>query len=104
MLVFLGIHRNAAKIFLHMAVNGSTTSDDLEKALNMGQPSVSTAIKFLNDMNWLRTEFIRSDGKGRPRHRYSLAEDLDTTIGEIENLVNEAICRLNDGLESLKVL
>ena len=103
-MVALGIHRNAAKVFLYMAANGNTTSDELERVLELGQPSVSTAIKDLNGMGWLNTEYIMSDRKGRPRHKYSLSDCPSKIIEEIERKVNVAIKSLNSGLAILKAL
>lgn len=102
LLVALSLRRNAAKVLIHIAFNGEMTSDDLEEALGIGQPSVSAAIKDLCGMGWLTIEHMRSDTKGRPRHTYKLSKGFSEIADEIEGIAKIRIWEINEGLRYLR--
>ncbi|MEA4977454.1 MAG: MarR family transcriptional regulator [Methanomassiliicoccaceae archaeon] len=102
LLIALNMRRNSAKVLIYMAGHDAATSDDLEAALGIGQPSVSAAIKDLDEMGWLATEQIRSDTKGRPRHKYRLSKAFDAIADEIEEMARKRILEIDEGLRRLR--
>ena len=103
LLVALNIRRNSAKVLIYMACHGEATSDDLESALGIGQPSVSAAIKDLDGLGWLTTEQMRSDTKGRPKHKYRLSKAFEAIADEIERMARNRISEIEDGLKHLRL-
>ncbi|HKM09599.1 MAG TPA: hypothetical protein VJX93_03805 [Candidatus Methanomethylophilaceae archaeon] len=104
LLVSLNMRRNSVKVLLYMAIREYATSDELEKALNIGQPSVSTAIKDISDKGWLNVELIHTETKGRPKHRYSLSKEFSEIVKDMEVMLEDFLKRIDGGLEYLKSL
>lgn len=94
----LGLRRNSVRILTHLANNRDVTADELEVLMDISQPSVSTAIKELIDRGWVETNFIRSEGKGRPRHQYSLSKPYEEVVDDIEFETQYLINRLERGI------
>lgn len=98
LLVALDMRRNSVKVLIYMAEHDEVTSDELEIALGIGQPSVSAAIKDIDVKGWLNVEQIRTESKGRPRHKYRLSKDFSTIAVEIEEMARKLILNINNGL------
>lgn len=98
LLVALDMRRNSVKVLIYMAEHEEVTSDELEVALDIGQPSVSAAIKEIGAKGWLEVEQIRTESKGRPRHKYRLSKDFLTIAKEIEEMTRKLIVNINGGL------
>lgn len=101
LLVALDMRRNSVKVLIYMAEHREVTSDELEFALGIGQPSVSAAIKDIGIKGWLYVEQIRTENKGRPRHKYRLSKDFSIIVIEIEELARKLIRNINSGLSYL---
>jgi predicted transcriptional regulator len=98
LLVSLDMRRNSVKVLIYMAKHNEVTSDDLEVSLGIGQPSVSAAIKDIDQKGWLTIEQIHTDSKGRPRHKYRLSKDFSSIAVEIEDMARNLIVNINGGL------
>ncbi len=94
----LGLRRNSVRILAHLGNNREVTADELEVLMNISQPSVSTAIKELIERGWVETSFIRSEGKGRPRHQYSLSKPYEKVVDDIELETRDLINQLERGV------
>lgn len=102
LLVALDMRRNSVKVLIYMAKHDEVTSDDLEVALGIGQPSVSAAIKDISMKGWLTVQQIHTDSKGRPRHNYRLSKDFSEIAVEIEEMARNLILNINNGLNYLR--
>ena len=61
LLVALDMRRNSVKVLIYMAEHDEVTSDELEVALGIGQPSVSAAVKDIGVKGWLSVEQIHTN-------------------------------------------
>ena len=100
----LGIRQSGAKILKYMAVHDEVTSDELETAIDISQPSISIAIKELINRGWVEVGYIRSEGKGRPRHLYTLSKPFSEVADDIESDAKELIRKIEEGVEYFKEL
>ena len=98
LLVALDMRRNSVKVLIYMAKHEEVTSDELEVALGIGQPSVSAAIKDIDAKGWLTVEQIRTDSKGRPKHKYRLSKNFSAITVEIEEMARKLILNIDSGL------
>jgi predicted transcriptional regulator len=96
--ISLGVRRNTIRILIYMANRKEVTSDELEDAMGMSQPSVSTAIKELTDKGWIKVNFIYTEGKGRPRHKYDLSKPFQEIVDDIECETNVLINKLKESI------
>ncbi len=104
LLISLGMRRNSVRVLLYMAVHEDVTSDELEAALGIGQPSVSAAIKDISEKGWLEVELIHTETKGRPKHKYKLSKTFSEIVKDVEAMVEEFLKRIDRGLEYLRSL
>ena len=100
----LGIRQNSVRMLKHMAACDGVTSDELEAVVDISQPSISIAIKELIDHGWVKVDFIRAQGKGRPRHLYSLSKPLCEIVDDIEVEARGIINRMEEGVAFLREL
>lgn len=100
----LGIRQSGAKILKYMALHEEVTSDELEMAIEISQPSISISIKELIEHGWVKVDFIRAEGKGRPRHLYSLSKPFPKVVDDIEHNAKNLITKLEKGVEFFREL
>ena len=99
LLIEIGTNKNVAKMLVFLANTPKATSRDLERGMDMRQPEVSIAIKYLTDQGWIKSRDVPSEKKGRPMRDYSLAVPVKEIIAVIEkSKKNEA----NNQLELLR--
>ncbi len=98
LLVALDMSRNSVKVLIYMAEHDEVTSDELEVALGIGQPSVSAAVKDIGVKGWLSVEQIHTENKGRPKHKYYLSKDFSAIASEIEEMARNLILNINGGM------
>ncbi len=72
-----GLHHNVAHTLVFIRSKDETTSKEIQKATDLRQPEVSIAIQELREKGWVdKTDYKKGKGKGRPIHKYFLAEDF----------------------------
>jgi len=100
LLIGIGTKKNIAKIIVFLANISEATSHSIERGIDMRQPEVSTAIKYLTDRQWIKCREIPSERKGRPTKNYSLAvpveEIMETLEKERTHEINDTLCLIKD--------
>lgn len=95
LLIKIGTKKNVARMLVFLSNTPNATSREIERGVDMRQPEVSIAIKYLAKQGWINCEEIPSDKKGRPQKNYSLAVPVKEIISSIEEeKKNEANNRL----------
>jgi predicted transcriptional regulator len=85
LLIKIGIKKNIAKVLVFLAKTPEATSRAIERGIDMRQPEISTALKYLMDWEWIRSRESPSENKGRPTKIYELAKPIHEIIDCIEN-------------------
>ncbi len=80
MLENIGTPRDVAKILVALNDGGFQSSRELQKSCGLRQPEISMAMKKMLDDELVACEPLKSGGRGRPSHRYSLNGSLDEMI------------------------
>ena len=95
LLIDIGMKTNVAKVLVFLANAEESTSRDIERGIDMRQPEVSLAMKYMAGQGWIASNEIPSVKKGRPNKKYSLALPVKDIVALIEkNAKNEAIKQL----------
>lgn len=95
LLIDIGMKTNVAKVLVFLANTEESTSRDIERGIDMRQPEVSLAMKYMAGQGWITSNEIPSVKKGRPNKKYSLALPVKDIVAVIEkNAKNEAIQQL----------
>jgi len=95
LLIDIGMKTNVAKVLVFLANSEESTSRDIERGIDMRQPEVSLAMKYMAGQGWITSNEIPSVKKGRPNKKYSLALPVKDIVAVIEkNAKNEAIQQL----------
>ncbi len=76
----LKIPRGVAALITYLANNCDATSREIEMATGMSQPNISTAMRMLQENNWVTEREVRTKGKGRPKKIYNLAISIEKLI------------------------
>jgi len=84
LLIKIGTKKNVARMLVFLSNTPNATSREIERGVDMRQPEVSIAIKYLAKQGWINCEEIPSDKKGRPQKNYSLAVPVKEIISSIE--------------------
>lgn len=84
LLIDIGMKKNIAKLLVFFSNTPEATSRQIERGIDLRQPEVSIAIRYLVEQNWISCKEIPSDKKGRPQKNYSLAVPLKDIIAAIE--------------------
>jgi predicted transcriptional regulator len=85
--------KNIAKVLVFLASTPEATSRAIERGIDLRQPEVSIAMKYLMDQGWIRSRVNPSERKGRPMKIYELAK-LTTVI--MDNIEKEKKKKAND--------
>ena len=84
LLMGLGLKRNVAKVLVYLANTKESTSRDIERGTDLRQPEVSIAMRFLTEVNWVKSRESRAESKGRPVKIYELARPITEIMDSIE--------------------
>jgi predicted transcriptional regulator len=84
LLVEIGTRKNIAKMLVYLANTKEATSRDMELGADMRQPEVSTAVKELASLGWIKERKIPSENKGRMIRKFSLSVPVKEIIATIE--------------------
>jgi predicted transcriptional regulator len=82
--VKIGMKTNTAKVLVFLASITEATSRAIERGLDMRQPEVVIAMKYLLDRGWVRSRESTSEKGGRPMKIYELAKPIIVIIDSIE--------------------
>ena len=93
MLVNIGVEQNVASVLVALRGAGFQSSKNLQKTCKLRQPEISIAMQQLLTNDMVAVEPLKSGGRGRPRHRYSLngefADIIQPFIDETETHINQ---------------
>ncbi|PXY71687.1 MAG: hypothetical protein CXX80_07475 [Methanobacteriota archaeon] len=78
-----GVSHPAALVLVCLLVKGPNDSSGLQNSCGIRQPEVSIGIAELRGLGILGIEAVRRNGRGRPRHLYSLCGGIDETLEPI---------------------
>ena len=78
-----GISHPAARVLVCLLVKGANDSQGLQESCGIRQPEVSIGISELRELGIVEIESERRNGRGRPRHQYSLCGGLEETLEPI---------------------
>jgi predicted transcriptional regulator len=84
LLIEIGMKKNTAKVLVFLASITEATSRAIERGLDMRQPELVIALKYLMDQGWVRRRESTSEKKGRPMKIYELAKPITVIIDSIE--------------------
>jgi predicted transcriptional regulator len=91
LLIDIGMKRNVAKVLVFLVYAKEATSRAIERGIDLRQPEVSLAIKYMAGQGWVTSDEIPSAKKGRPNKKYSLAMPVKEIMAAIErNTKDEA--------------
>lgn len=91
LLIDIGMKRNVAKVLVFLVFAKEATSRAIERGIDLRQPEVSLAIKYMAGHGWVTSDEIPSAKKGRPNKKYSLAMPVKEIMAAIEkNTKDEA--------------
>ena len=80
----IGTKRNVAKVLVFLINVKEATSRAIERGIDLRQPEVSLAIKYMAGQGWVTSKEIPSDKKGRPNKKYTLAIPVKDIMAAIE--------------------
>lgn len=101
-LISLGMNRHVARTLAYLQNVDEATSVELETGMEMRQPEVSTAMKYLTERRWINEREEKKSGKGRPHKIYSLKVGFNDIIGELEKHRRKAVEEAQAKIERLK--
>ena len=84
LLIDIGMKRNVAKVLVFLVFAKEATSRAIERGIDLRQPEVSLAIKYMAGQGWVTSDEIPSAKKGRPNKKYSLAMPVKEIMAAIE--------------------
>ena len=84
LLIDIGMKRNVAKVLVFLIHAKEATSRAIERGVDLRQPEVSLAIKYMAGQGWVTSDEIPSAKKGRPNKKYSLAMPVKEIMAAIE--------------------
>ncbi len=100
-LMGLGLKRNVAKTLTFLRNGEKVTSRDIEIASDLRQPEVSTAMRELDNLNWVIIKEVKKPGKGRPFKIYQLDKNINTII---DHLGKQKVMESKTMLENIQKL
>ena len=84
LLMDIGTKRNVAKVLVFLINTKEATSRAIERGIDLRQPEVSLAIKYMAGQGWVKSKEIPSEKKGRPNKKYTLAIPVKDIMAAIE--------------------
>tara|TARA_B100001750_G_scaffold247400_1_gene273022 strand:+ start:526 stop:942 length:417 start_codon:yes stop_codon:yes gene_type:complete len=102
MLVNIGVDSNVAKVLVALSDGQFQSSTNLQKICKLRQPEISMAMQQLLSTDMVAYEPLKSGGRGRPIHRYSLNGQFTEIIQPFIVEAEEHISQLADDLARLE--
>ncbi len=102
MLDNIGVDQNVALVLVALREGGFQSSRNLQKVCKLRQPEISIAVQqlLINDM--VAVEPLKSGGRGRPSHRYSLNGEFADIIQPFIDVAEVHINQLENDLARLE--
>jgi len=85
LLIEIGMKKSTAKVLVFLANITEASSRVMERGLDLRQPEVSVATRYLMEQNWITSRESKEESKGRPIKIYKLAKSIYEIIANIEN-------------------
>lgn len=101
-LIRTGMNKNSAKVLVYIALNQGTTSENIERDMNLRQPDVSVSVQDLYKRGWLSRVSVKRLGKGRPKYIYNLSKPFRDIVDEIGREEMEKIKEIEENIRGLK--
>lgn len=95
----VGVSKNEGKILGYLFKVDDALARDIERGVDLRQPEVSTASKTLLERNLIKGTNMKSEGKGRPLIKYSLARSKGDTVKSINKLFSDRVHKLENDME-----
>jgi len=80
----VGTHRNVAKVLVFLANTAKATQQTIERGLDLRQPEVSIALRYMTEQGWVTSAKVPSEKKGRPVNQVALALPIRQILASIE--------------------
>jgi len=100
----VGISKNEGKILGYLFKVDNAFARDIERSVDLRQPEVSAASKILLERNLIKGINMKSEGKGRPLIKYSLARSKGNTIKSVNKLFSDRIQMIKNDMEKFNTL
>lgn len=97
-----GLSKNSAKVLVYITLNQGTTSENIERDMNLRQPDVSVSVQDLYSRGWLSRVSVKRAGKGRPKYIYNLSKPFRDIVSEIERGEMEKIKEMEENIKKLR--
>jgi predicted transcriptional regulator len=78
-----GVSHPAALVLVCLLERGPNDSSGLQNSCGIRQPEVSIGVAELRELGIIEIEAVRKNGRGRPRHLYSLFGGIYETLEPI---------------------
>ena len=102
MLDNIGVDQNVALVLVALREGGFQSSRNLQKVCKLRQPEISIAVQQLLTNDMVAVEPLKSGGRGRPSHRYSLNGEFADIIQPFIDAAEVHINQLESDLARLE--
>ncbi|MDP6098993.1 MAG: hypothetical protein QF566_02320 [Candidatus Thalassarchaeaceae archaeon] len=102
MLDNIGVDQNVALVLVALREGGFQSSRNLQKVCKLRQPEISIAVQQLLTNDMVAVEPLKSGGRGRPSHRYSLNGEFADIIQPFIDVAEVHINQLENDLARLE--
>ena len=100
----IDISKNEGKVLAYLFKVDEAFAKDIERAVDLRQPELSTASKALLERNLIKGTNVKSQGKGRPLIKYSLARSKGDTVKSINKLFSDRIHMIESDMEKFNTV
>lgn len=102
----LEFNRGMAKTLVYMLIKKTARTTDIERAMDLRQPEVSTGTSELRKLGILSKQDVpkKGKGKGRPKYLHILNKSMSEVKDFLTNRMQKEIEKIERDLESLKTL
>jgi predicted transcriptional regulator len=102
MLDNIGVDQNVALVLVALREGGFQSSRNLQEVCKLRQPEISIAVQQLLTNDMVAVEPLKSGGRGRPSHRYSLNGEFADIIQPFIDVAEVHINQLENDLARLE--
>ena len=100
----LNISRSETRTLLFLFKNNEGLAKNIERGSDLRQPELSNAAKSLLERGWIKSITVKSEGKGRPQIKYSLAKPKSDIVKAIGKLFMDKIHSLEADMKDFNEL
>jgi predicted transcriptional regulator len=91
LLIEIGIRKNVATVLVFLINKPEASSREIERGIDLRQPEVSNAMKYMKGQGWIKSREIPSEKKGRPVKLYSLRIPVREIMSDLEKAKKEEV-------------